>query len=240
MAWSEWNILLASFVQPTVTTIIFFVSSAAVSLLLALIYVLCGRSAHRSVRMLAGLSIEVSRGVPTVVFVLLMGNIGLAPFFSGWDIEGAIPGVAWGFGVTAIFIVIGLAYSSSGHLARIIEAAISTIKPDTMEYMATLHPSMWVRVKLIFLECAPALIPTVSARLVHHLHNTAFISMFPITGIFAAMRTGVIETARVIPYLAFATLLFILLGSAIHIAAKQLVKRLQHRPDVKGTFSLTE
>nr|WP_269808659.1 hypothetical protein [Enterovibrio nigricans] len=91
-------------------------------------------------RVIAGLLIEVSRGVPTVVFVLLMGNIGLAPYFSGLDLEGAIPGVAWGFSVTAVFIVVGLAFSSSGHLAKIIEAAISTIKPDTMEYMVTLHP----------------------------------------------------------------------------------------------------
>nr|WP_269808658.1 hypothetical protein [Enterovibrio nigricans] len=50
--------------------------------------------------------------------------------------------------------------------------------------------------------------------------------MFPISGIFAAMRTGVIETALVIPYLALATLLFMLLGSTIHIAGNQLVKRL--------------
>ncbi|WP_281543488.1 hypothetical protein [Grimontia sp. SpTr1] len=237
---SDLSELLVSFLQPTLTTVIFFLSSAALSLVMAVIYVLCTRSRHVLIRGFVGLLIEVSRGVPTVVFVLLMGNLGLAPYFSGLDLEGVIPGVSWGFSVAATFIVVGLAFSSSGHLAKIIEAAISTIKFDTMDYMSTLHPGVWLKIKLTFLECAPALIPTVSARLVHHLHNTAFISMFPITGIFAAMRTGVIETALVIPYLVVATLLFVILGSCIHIMGNGLVKRLQRRPtDLGETVTLT-
>ncbi|OEE67498.1 hypothetical protein A1OO_17280 [Enterovibrio norvegicus FF-33] len=230
---------LASFVVPTLTTLVFFVLSAALSLLFAVIYVLCGRSHSLLLRMTSNVLIEVSRGVPTVVFVLLMGNVGLSPYFSGLDIEGVIPGVAWGFSVAATFIIVGLAFSSSGHLAKIIEAAISTIKQDTLEYMATLQLGTWVKIKLVFLECAPALVPTVSARLVHHLHNTAFISMFPITGIFAAMRTGVVETALVIPYLVFATILFVLLGSGVHITGNLLAKRLRRRSDVDPTLSLT-
>ncbi|WP_407330342.1 ABC transporter permease subunit [Enterovibrio sp. 27052020O] len=230
---------LASFVVPTLTTVFFFVFSAALSLFFAVIYVLCGRSHFHFLRVVSGVLIEVSRGVPTVVFVLLMGNLGLSPYFSVLDMEGVIPGVSWGFSVAAIFIIVGLAFSSSGHLAKIIEAAISTIKQDTIEYMETLQLGTWVKIKLVFIECAPALVPTVSARLVHHLHNTAFISMFPITGIFAAMRTGVVETALVIPYLVFATILFVLLGSGVHIIGNLFAKRLRRRSDVDPSLSLT-
>ncbi|MDD1794225.1 hypothetical protein L4D06_16780 [Enterovibrio makurazakiensis] len=225
----DWMAFLASFVSPVATTVFFFTTSAVLSLLFAIVYVLFSRSGYPLLSAISEFLIEVSRGVPTVLFVLLMGNLGLAPYFSGIDVEGFIPGVAYGFGLAASFIIVGLAFSSSGHLARIIEAAISTIKQDTIDYMETLHLGAFAKVRLIFFECAPALIPTVSARLVHHLHNTAFISMFPIAGIFAAMRTGVIETAKVIPYLTFATLLFVLLGTAIHVAGNVLAKRLLTR-----------
>ncbi len=96
--------------------------------------------------------------------------------------------------------------------------------------MSTLKPLPYRTCWLMFIEAAPAMIPPVCARLVHHLHNTAFIALFPITGIFAAMRTGVIETALVLEYIAIATVLFVALGALITVCGHLLLQSLCHFP----------
>lgn len=222
--------IFLSFLEPTLTTLFFFTISAVLALGMATVFCAASRSPWLIVRAVSCILLEVSRGVPTVVFVIVLGNVGMAREFAWLGIEDVLPGVSWGFSVPAYFIIVGLAFSSSGHLSRIMEAALSTIPQDTARMIQTLKPSQMRVCWLMFMEAAPALIPPVCARLVHHLHNTAFIALFPITGIFAAMRTGVIETALVLEYIAVATVLFILLGALITQIGNFTLRLLCHTP----------
>ena len=211
------------FIEPFWTTLLFFTLSAALSLIMAVFLCLGQISRFKIIRWTVVGLIELSRGVPTVVFVILLGNFGMAPYFSAFDTDTALPGVAWGFNVVAYFVILGLAFSSAGHLTYIFRAAISTISDDVWRYL-NITKSRWHRaVSMIYIECAPALLPAVTARLVHHLHNTAFIAMFPITGIFGAMRSGIVETALVVEYILFSTLIYIFIGATLTVISKVIL-----------------
>ena len=212
--------ILTGLIGPLQTTLVFFGLSATLSLMLAVLFCFATRARHRGIRAASQVLIEISRGVPTVVFVLLMGNLGMSQAFAVLEVDGLLPGTPPGFSATAVFVIIGLAYSSAGHLSKIIDASLSTVDSDVLAYIATLKPTATLLAWLLFVEAAPALIQPLSARLTHHLHNTAFISLFPITGLFAAMRQGVDETAQVGEYVIVATALFVLLGGLISLLGK--------------------
>lgn len=214
--------ILADFGKPILTTFVFFSLSALLSLCLAVVFCFASRAETALVRCTAHVLIEVSRGVPTVVFILLMGNLGMSPVFGFFETLGSLPGTPSGFTAMAIFVFLGLAFSSAGHMSKIIDAGLSTINQNLLDYLFTLKYT-WVSLTwLLFVEAMPALIQPLFARLTHHLHNTAFISLFPITGIFAAMRKGVDETALVGLYVSVATILFVLIGEAISILGRMI------------------
>jgi ABC-type amino acid transport system permease subunit len=222
-------LMLESYVLPTGVTLTFFGASAALSLAIAIGYLLALQLRVVWVSMAVTSLIEVSRGVPTVVFVLLMGNLGMAQQFGWLEIDGLLPGVSPGFTSTAVFVILGLAFSSSGHLARLIGAALATVPDDVATYARTLRLRPVPHLALLLRECAPALVGPVAARLTHHLHNTAFIALFPIADIFATMRRNVTETAMVIEHLAIAATAFLMIGFGISALAAAVERTLTGR-----------
>jgi len=123
--------------------------------------------------------------------------------------------VAWGITLT-------LAFGSAGHLAEIFLAARSTLGQFRLEQMTVLGLSPLSRTALLMRECAAVALPPTGARLVHHLHNTAFAALFPVTDLFGFVQGLSTSTFRVFEFIALGCMIYVALSGLIWFVTRAL------------------
>ena len=194
-------------------TLVLWALSGTLAVLIGLILAAGSLSASSSVRLLARASVNLTRGVPTSLFVIAAG-IGTMHLVSVSDLPIVFPGTTAAFQHLAWVIMLALALGSAGHLAEIFLAARSALGRPRLEQAAVLGLSPLRRAAIMARECAAIALPPTGTRLIHHLHNTAFAALFPVADLFGAIEGQASATFRVFH--------FALLGCAIYAALSGL------------------
>ena len=197
----------------TAATVVLWVSSGTLSVVLGFVLAAGLLSSHPSWRFFAYGVVNVTRGVPTSLLVISAGigmmRLPIAPraptIFPGTP--DTLQHVGWG-------IVLALALGSSGHLAMIFRSALLALGRYRLEQAMVLGLSAYARIALLMRESASIALPPTGARLIHHLHNTAFAALFPVADLFGYVLGQSNATFRALD--------FALLGSAIYVALSGL------------------
>ncbi len=99
-------------------------------------------------------------------------------------------------------VTVALAFGSTGHLAVIFRTGYQSLGSARHEQAAMLGLGTWRRLRLLAREAAPSTLAPTGARLVHHLHNTAFAALFPVADLFGWVQQRANETFEVGRYAA--------------------------------------
>jgi ABC-type amino acid transport system permease subunit len=197
----------------TAGTVVLWAVSGSLAIALGLVLAAGSLSANRVVRLTARAGVHLTRGVPTSVLVIVAG-MGMMRLPSAPPLPTIFPGTPAAFQHLAWGIVLALALGSAGHLAEIFRAAILALGPYRLEQATVLGLSWLGRMGLLARECAAIALPPTGARLVHHLHNTAFAALFPVADLFGAIQGQSNATFRVVE--------FVLLGCIIYVTLSAL------------------
>jgi ABC-type amino acid transport system permease subunit len=197
----------------TAGTVVLWVMSGAVSILLGLVLAAGSLSPRPALRLAARAGVNVTRGVPTSLLVVAAGiaamRLARAP-----EVPVLFPGTLAAFQHVAWAIMLALALGSAGHLAEVFRAARAALGRPRLEQAQALGLSRARRAALLARESAAIALAPLGARLVHHLHNTAFAALFPVGDLFGYVHGQATLTFRVLD--------FALLGCALYIALSSL------------------
>jgi ABC-type amino acid transport system permease subunit len=176
-------------------------------------------SGTRAVHLIARATVNVTRGIPTVLWVIVAGIAALRLPWLG-NLPVVFPGTVEPFQRVAWLVAGGLAVSSAGHLAEVFRGSLVAIGRVRVEQAQVMGLSPIAKGALLGREAAAVALPPTAARLVHHLHNTAFAAFFPVTELFGYVQAGANRTFRVGAYAALGCLLYIALSGLIWIIAR--------------------
>jgi ABC-type amino acid transport system permease subunit len=181
-----------------------------------------GSGAGRNwLRGLSGSATTLTRGVPTSLLVVAAGLISIRIPPQRW-MPDLFPGTASGSVPVAWAIVVALALGSAGHLAVIFRTAYIALGRARMEQSVVLGLPLGRRLSLLGREAATAAIPPTSARLVHHLHNTAFAALFPVADLFGWIENGANATFDITRYVVAGAAAYVVLSALIWAGFKAL------------------
>ena len=192
-------------------TLALWVISGALAIVMGILMCAGSLSSHNWIRLVFRASVNTTRGIPTSLLVIAAGlcmlrlpNIPALPIlFPGTP--AAFQHVAWG-------VSIALALGSAGHLAEIFCAAYAALGRARLEQATVLGLSRIDQLLVLGRETAALVIPPAGARLIHHLHNTAFAALFPISELFGAIQGLVNTSFRVFQFTLIGALIYILLS----------------------------
>jgi ABC-type arginine/histidine transport system permease subunit len=71
-------------------------------------------------------------------------------------------------------------------------------------------------------ECAAVALPPTGARLVHHLHNTAFAALFPVADLFGYVEGQASATFRVLDFVLLGCLIYVILSGLTWLLVRAL------------------
>lgn len=205
----------------TMGTVVLWGISGALAIILGMIFAGASLSDNRSLRYVARASVNATRGVPTSVLVLVAG-MGMMRATNAPDLPNIYPGTPEAFQHVAWGITLALAAGSAGHLAEIFIAARSTLGQYRLEQMTVMGLSRPARTLLVVRECAAVALPPAGARMVHHLHNTAFAALFPVTDLFGFVQGLSTSTFRVFEFIALGCVVYVALSGGIWLASRTL------------------
>jgi ABC-type amino acid transport system permease subunit len=173
-----------------------------------------GTSRHLWIRGVSWSVINIARGIPTSVVVVGVGVVGIQ-FTAPRALPVLFPGTVPEFQHVALLIAAAIAIGSAGHLAVIFIASRGTVGRYRLFQTRVMGLSWARRTALLFQESARAAMPATGARMVHHLHNTAFAALFPVFELFGLVQARITSTFLVWEYL--------LLGAAIYVALSGVI-----------------
>jgi ABC-type amino acid transport system permease subunit len=194
-------------------TLVLWVLSGTLAVLMGLILAAGSLSSNRPLRLAARTGVNLTRGIPTSLFVIAAG-IGTMHLVGVSDLPIVFPGTIATFQLVAWAIMLALALGSAGHLAEIFRAARSALGRPRLEQAAVLGLSPLRHAAVIARECVAIALPPTGTRLIHHLHNTAFAALFPVADLFGAIEGQANATFQVFH--------FALLGCVIYAALSAL------------------
>jgi ABC-type amino acid transport system permease subunit len=180
-------------------SLVLWALSGSLAILIALMLTAGSLSPHRPTRILARVIVNLTRGIPTSIFVLAAG-FGTMHLVAVADLPIIFPGTPSAFQPLAWTIALALALGSTGHMAEIFRAARSALGPPRLEQAAVLGLSRPRQAALIARECAAIALAPTGTRLIHHLHNTAFAALFPVTDLFGAIEEQANATFQVVHF----------------------------------------
>ena len=214
-------------------TVVLWMLSSGMALGLAVVLAIGLKCGYRVPQAVSGALINVSRGVPTSLYVLLAGVAAMhLPLWP--DAPAIFLGTLPMFQVVALAVCLALAFGSAGHIAVIIRSSWATLPPKTRHQFNVLDLGPATRARLALSECAPTFIPPLSARLIHHLHNTAFASLFPVAELFGVIKGAADTSARVAFYVSVGALAYIALSWTIWLSLRCLEAALAPQLGVIG------
>ena len=205
----------------TAATVVLWAVSGALSVVLGLVFAAGSLGSVRPWRLAAIISVNVTRGVPAGLLVIAAG-IGMMRVPGTPQFPTVFPGTLDVFQHVGWAIVLALALSSSGHLAMTFRAAALALGRYRREQAAVLGLSLLNRTALLARECAATVLPPTGARLVHHLHNTTFASLFPVMELFGYIQGEANATFRVLEFTLLGCAIYVLLSGLTWILVRML------------------
>jgi ABC-type amino acid transport system permease subunit len=209
-------------------TVVLWATSGALACLLGLFMTAGSLSMHRPLRFVARAAVNLTRGVPTSLFVVSAGII-MIRLPAASQLPGLFPGTPAGFQHVALAVMLALALGSAGHLAEIFRAARASLGHARLDQARALGLSRLTRAVLMARESAAVALPPTGARLVHHLHNTAFAALFPVTDLFGFVQHQASTTFRVAHFALVGSAVYVVLSGLIWLSFRGLEASLLHR-----------
>jgi ABC-type amino acid transport system permease subunit len=203
----------ADLLTATAATVVLWALSGSLAVGLALVLASGSLSTRRMSYLIARGVVHLTRGVPTSLFVIFAG-LATMRLGSGGSLPVIFPGTPPGFQMLAWSITLALALGSAGHLAEIFRASCLALGEARLQEARIIGCGPLSYCRLVARECAAVALPATGTRLVHHLHNTAFAALFPVTDLFGAVQSNAVVTFQVFHYA--------LLGCAIYIGLSGL------------------
>ena len=214
-----------AFLNQVLATSVLWAISGSAALLLGLALALGSVSSARPLRKMSDVVTLLTRGVPTSLLVVAAGLIALPHRPPAW-LPNPFPGTSSGMSLLAWAVVIALAFGSAGHLAVIFRSGYRSLGAARLEQVTVLGLPVRHRVAVVGREAAAASLAPTGARMVHHLHNTAFAALFPVVDLFGWIQQGAYETFEVTRYVAIGAAAYIVLSLLIWGGARLLEYRL--------------
>lgn len=181
-----------------------------------------GSASTRAVwRWLSGAATTLSRGLPTSLLVVAAGVISIRIPPQAW-LPDPFPGTPDRSAPVAWAVLLALAIGSAGHFAVVFRTAYATLGRARIEQTLALGMPPVRRLALLIRESAIAAIPPTSARLVHHLHNTAFAALFPVADLFGWIENGANQTFDITHYVVVGGAAYVVLSGLIWAGFKGL------------------
>lgn len=199
--------------------------SAALAVALGLTLAAASVGAKAGVRLLAEAAITVTRGVPTSLLVVAAGIITIRISPPSW-MPNPFPQTPSSLRLLAWAVVAALALGSAGHLAVIFRTAYSALGSYRIQQATVLGIRPWPRLSLLAREAAATALPPTGTRLVHHLHNTAFATLFPVAELFGWVQEQANATFDVSRYALIGASVYVVLSGLIWSAFRTLEFRL--------------
>jgi ABC-type amino acid transport system permease subunit len=163
----------------------------------------------------------LTRGVPTSLLVVTAGVAALRVPAPGW-LPDPFPGTQSGVALVAWSVTVALALGSTGHLAVIFRTGYHALGIYRRDQARVLGLGPCGRFTLLARETGATVIPPTGARLVHHLHNTAFAALFPVADLFGWVQNEVNTTFQVERYALIGATMYICLSGLIWAGTKAL------------------
>lgn len=187
-------------------------------------------------RTLSGATTTLTRGIPTSLLVVAAGVTSIRIPPQPW-LPDLFPGTATGSLPVAWAVLIALALGSTGHFAVIFRTAYTGLGRGRVDQTTVLGLPAPRRLALLAREAAATAMPPASARLVHHLHNTAFAALFPVAELFGWIENQANATFDVIRYAAVGAGVYVVLSGLIWAASRGIELRLARSPGTRPTAS---
>lgn len=207
------------------STAVLWVVSGLCALGLGVALAAGGASRHLWIRSTSWLAINVARGIPTSIVVIAAGVVGMQ-VASPHILPPLFPGTPPEFQHVGLMIAVAVALGSAGHLAVIFIASRGAVGRHIIDQANIMGMSSARRAGLLFQESARAALPATGARMVHHLHNTAFAALFPVFELFGLLQERITLSFRVWEYLLLGAVIYAGLSGMIWLCALGLEKRL--------------
>lgn len=188
--------------------------SGLLALSAAVVLTIASVSTRLPVRLAGEGLITITRGVPTSLLVVAAGVAAETAPAPGW-LPDPFPGTQRGVALIAWSVTIALALGSTGHLAVLFRTAYLSLGTYRIEQARVLGLQPAARFMLVAREAGPAVVAPTGARLVHHLHNTAFAALFPVADLFGWVQDQANATFRVNQY--------VLIGAGAYVAMSAII-----------------
>lgn len=202
-------------------TCVLWVTSGGIAVAAALVLTIGSASPRAAWRRLSGVATTLSRGLPTSLLVVAAGVISIRIPPQSW-LPDPFPGTPDRSVPVAWAVLLALAIGSAGHFAVIFRTAYSTLGRARIEQTLALGMPPVRRLCLLIRESTTAAIPSTSARLVHHLHNTAFAALFPVADLFGWIENGANATFDITGYVVAGGAAYVVLSGLIWAGFKGL------------------
>ncbi len=190
-------------------TVVLWGLSGGLALALGVLLAWSSAGSNAAGRLLGEAAVTVTRGVPTSLLVVAAGIAATRLPPQPW-LPNVFPGTPDGLQAVAWAVTAALALGSAGHLAVIFQTAHAALGRSRIEQSVVLGMPPLQRLGLVAREAGLIALPPASARMVHHLHNTAFAALFPIVDLFGWVQERANATFDVTSYA--------LIGAAIYLA----------------------
>lgn len=211
-------------VSATVASLIIFCVSAILSIILSLLLFLFSIGSQKKLSKLSIILINIFRGIPTSLWVVFAGLTAIK-FFEPAHLPLIYINTHSHFQLIAWFLVLALSVSSSGHFAEFLRSAYATLERDFQDQIQVLGFKKSQTLTIIVFELTPLVIVPFTTRLVHHLHNTAFVSLFPIFNLFS-LALSVTETTFDLWFTVFSGFIYLGLSIVISLSGEIMINRL--------------
>jgi ABC-type arginine/histidine transport system permease subunit len=209
-------------------TLILWLVSGVLSCLLALALTFGSLSANWFAKAVSRSVVNFTRGVPTSLFVIAAG-ITMFRLPAAIELPTIYPGTPDAFQHVAWGIALALAAGSAGHLAEIFRSARAALGHSRLNQATALGLSRSRRTLLLAREAAVIALAPTGTRLVHHLHNSAFAALFPVTDLFGFIQAQANATFRVLDYALLGCLVYALLSALVWLSFRGVEGLLAHR-----------
>ncbi len=195
--------------------------SGGLAVVLGVLLVACSISSSSARRLTGGLVITLTRGLPTSLLVVAGGITATRLPAQRW-LPNIFPGTPDGLQAVAWAVTVALALGSAGHLAVIFQTSHAALGRCRIEQATVLGIPQLQRLGLLAREAALTALAPTSARLVHHLHNTAFAALFPIVDLFGWVQERASATFDVTLYALIGAGIYVVMSGCIWAAGRSL------------------
>lgn len=223
-AFSRWDFSMSVAVEigtGVLGTLVLWVMSGAMAMTLGLLMCVGSLSPYAGVRLACRAGVNITRGVPTSLLVIAAG-MGMLRLPDIPTLPTVFPGTPSAFQHVAWGVMLALALGSAGHLAEIFYAAYAALGRARLEQATVLGLPRFAQLLVLAHEAAAIVTPPTAARLVHHLHNTAFAALFPIAELFGAVQGLANASFRVFQLTVIGALIYIALSSCAWLLARMV------------------